>query len=148
MATVEFFDRTMMETMALLAESRRYLIDRAETETKSRPVDQGLVSSMETMRLVARLTQVLAWLLTHRAVHAGEMTLWEATRPDRRLGGHTLCNKDVSDEDPSLPEELRRLLQRSLSLYQRIARLDDQVARAAERERRDAAGGGAPRHLS
>ncbi len=147
MATVEFFDRTMTETMALLAESRRYLIERAESETKSRPVDQGLVSSMETMRLVARLTQVLAWLLTHRAVHAGEMTLWEATRPDRRLGGHTLCNKDISDEDPALPDELRRLLQRSLALYQRIARLDEQVARAAEQERRDAAGGG-PRHLT
>ena len=52
MATVEFFDRTMMETMALLAESRRYLIDRAEVETKSRPVDQGLVSSMSLTMLL------------------------------------------------------------------------------------------------
>ncbi len=139
MATVEFFDRTMIETMALLAESRRYLIDRAETETNARPVDQGLVSSMETMRLVARLTQVLAWLLTHRAVHAGEMSLWEATRPERRLGGHSLCNTD--HDDAALPEELRRLLQRSLSLYQRIARLDEQVARAAEEGPRSLVGG-------
>lgn len=149
MATVEFFDRTMIETMALLAESRRYLIDRAETETKARPVDQGLVSSMETMRLVARLTQVLAWLLTHRAVHAGEMSLWEATRPERRLGGHSLCNTDTGFEDSGLPDELRRLLQRSLSLYQRIARLDEQVARAAEEGPRGLAGGaGGPQALN
>src|SRR4030095_17012057 len=74
-ATVEFFDRTMMEAMALLAETRRYLIDRSETERKGMPVEYGLAASMESMRLVARLTQVLAWLLTHRAVHAGEMNL-------------------------------------------------------------------------
>jgi regulator of CtrA degradation len=147
MATVEFFDRTMMETMALLAESRRYLIDRAETENKTRPVDQGLISSMETMRLVARLTQVLAWLLTHRAVHAGELTLWEATRPDRRLGGHTLCSRSNGEDDPKLPEELRRLLQRSLSLYQRISRLDQQTARAAAEGARQQASGG-PKKLS
>jgi len=137
-----------METMALLAESRRYLIDRAETETKSRPVDQGLISSMETMRLVARLTQVLAWLLTHRAVHAGELTLWEATRPDRRLGGHTLCSRSNGEDDPKLPEELRRLLQRSLSLYQRISRLDMQTAKAAADGARQQAGNGGPRKLN
>ena len=70
-ATVEFFDRTMMEAMALLAETRRYLIDRSESERKGMPIETGLAASMESMRLVARLTQVLAWLLTHRAVHAG-----------------------------------------------------------------------------
>ena len=90
-ATVEFFDRTMMEAMALLAETRRYLIDRSESERKGMPIETGLAASMESMRLVARLTQVLAWLLTHRAVHAGEMNLIEATRPDRRLGGRELC---------------------------------------------------------
>ena len=62
-ATVEFFDRTMMEAMALLAETRRYLIDRSESERKGMPIETGLAASMESMRLVARLTQVLAWLL-------------------------------------------------------------------------------------
>ncbi len=65
-ATVEFFDRTMMEAMALLAETRRYLIDRSESERKSMSVETGLAASMESMRLVARLTQVLAWLLTQK----------------------------------------------------------------------------------
>ncbi|WP_119302131.1 DUF1465 family protein [Dongia deserti] len=137
-ATVEFFDRTMMEAMALLAETRRYLIDRSETERKGMPVEQGLAASMESMRLVARLTQVLAWLLTHRAVHAGEMNLVEATRPDRRLGGRELCLSTQGDDDPAMPDELRSLLARSLSLYRRIARLDEQAAqRAAEQLRQN-----------
>jgi regulator of CtrA degradation len=130
-ATVEFFDRTMMEAMALLAETRRYLIDRSDTERRGVPIEQGLAASMESMRLVARLTQVLAWLLTHRAVHAGEMNLIEATRPDRRLGGRELCLNTQGDDDPAMPDELRSLLARSLSLYRRIARLDEQAAQRA-----------------
>ena len=114
-ATVEFFDRTMMEAMALLAETRRYLIDRSESERKGMPIETGLAASMESMRLVARLTQVLAWLLTHRAVHAGEMNLIEATRPDRRLGGRELCLNTQGEDDVDMPEELRNLLARSLA---------------------------------
>jgi regulator of CtrA degradation len=131
-ATIEFFDRTMMEAMALLAETRRYLIDRSESERKGMTVESGLAASMESMRLVARLTQVLAWLLTHRAVHAGEMNLIEATRSERRLGGRDLCLNTQGDDNPSLPEELRNLLGRSFALYRRIARLDEQAAKRAE----------------
>lgn len=137
-ATVEFFDRTMMEAMALLAETRRYLIDRSESERKGMSVETGLAASMESMRLVARLTQVLAWLLTHRAVHAGEMTLVEATRDERRLGGRELCLNAEGDDNPSLPEELRALLGRSYALYRRIARLDELAAnRAADQVRQN-----------
>lgn len=130
---VEFFDRTMMEAMALLAESRRYLIDRSEAERKGVSVEKGLAASMESMRLVARLTQVLAWLLAHRAVHAGEITLFEATQPDRRLGGRELCLNNEGENNPGLPPELRSLLSRSHSLYQRVARLDEQSAVRAGR---------------
>ena len=58
MANIEFFDRTMLEAMSLLAESRRYLTDKAEAESQKMDLEQGLANSMETMRLVARLTQV------------------------------------------------------------------------------------------
>ena len=132
MATIEFFDRTMLEAMSLLAEARRYLTDRAEADSQNMGLEQGLANSMETMRLVARLTQVLAWLLTHRAVHAGEMSLSEATEPERRLGGRDLCSKDSSDAARVLPDELQSLLARSHSLYLRVARLDDQALARAE----------------
>ncbi len=60
MANIEFFDRTMLEAMSLLAESRRYLTDKAEAESQKMDLEQGLANSMETMRLVARLTEVMA----------------------------------------------------------------------------------------
>jgi regulator of CtrA degradation len=122
---IAFFDRTMNETIGLLSESRRYLVEVAETDRIRLPTDRGLLASLEAMRLVARLTQVMAWLLTHRAVHAGEITLTEAMRPDRRLGGRELCLNDSGDGDPLLSEELRGLLKRSHALYERIARLDE-----------------------
>src|SRR3569833_1637131 len=103
MANIEFFDRTMLEAMTLLAESRRYLTDRAESESQKMDLEQGLANSMETMRLVARLSQVLAWLLTHRAVLAVEMSLCEATEPDRRLGGRDLCSKNRTKATKRLP---------------------------------------------
>jgi regulator of CtrA degradation len=129
---IAFFDRTMNEAIGLLGEARRYLVEKAEKERKVLPTERGLQASLETMRLVARLTQVMAWLLTHRAVHAGEMSLAEAMRPDRRLGGRELCLNTDGDNDPALPKELRSILDRSHALYERIARLDDQSAERVE----------------
>ena len=127
MATIEFYDRTMSETMTLLVEARRYLSDRAEADTRSLTIDQGLASSVETMRLVSRLTEALAWLLTHRAVLTGELTLDEAMSPERRLGGHDLCGRDTTDDMRAMPADFQKLMTRSLELYQRIAHLDAQV---------------------
>lgn len=131
MATIEFYDRTMSETMSLLVEARRYLSDRAETDTRSLTLDQGLASSVETMRLVSRLTEALAWLLTHRAVLTGELTLDEALAPERRLGGHALCGRDTTDDMRNMPADFQKLMARSLDLYQRIAHLDAQVSNRA-----------------
>lgn len=145
MANIEFFDRTMLEAMGLLAESRRYLTDHAEADSRRLAVDDGLTTSMETMRLVARLTQVLAWLLTHRAVHNGEMSIDEAAKPERRLGGRELCSKDTTEATKVMPDELQRLLSRSLALYQRVARLDDQVGARVAAGPMPALAGGFPR---
>jgi regulator of CtrA degradation len=128
MATIEFYDRTLSETMGLLAEAKRYLSDRAEADIRNLTIDQGLSSSVETMRLVSRLTEALAWLLTQRAVLTGELTLDEALLPERRLGGHLLCGRDTTEEMQSMPADFQKLMARSLGLYQRIAHLDAQVS--------------------
>ncbi len=131
MADIEFYDRTMTETMGLLVEARRYLSDRAETDARHLSIDQGLASSVETMRLVSRLTEALAWLLTHRAVLTGELTIDEALAPERRLGGHGLCGRDTTEDMRAMPPDFQRLMARSLDLYQRIAHLDAQVSNRA-----------------
>ena len=109
MATIEFYDRTMSETMDLLLEARRYLSDRAEADIGALSIDQGLANSVETMRLVSRLTESLAWLLTHRAVLTDELTLAEALEPGRRLGGQGLCGRDTTEDLHSMPPDFQRL---------------------------------------
>lgn len=141
MASIEFYDRTMSETMGLLVEARRYLSERAEAENRRLTIDQGLLISVETMRLVSRLTESLAWLLTHRAVLTGELSLDEALAPERRLGGHDLCSRDTGEEMRHMPNDFQHLLSRSLDLYQRVAHLDAQVS---ARQDHPAAGGAWP----
>jgi regulator of CtrA degradation len=146
LASIEFYDRTMSETMSLLVEARRYLSDRAESDNRQLTIDQGLTSSVETMRLVSRLTESLAWLLTHRAVLTGELTLDEALQPERRLGGHDLCGRNTAEEMRHMPGDFQILLAKSLDLYERIAHLDAQIGDRAEQ--RGAAGSWPPQRGS
>lgn len=142
MASIEFYDRTMSETMDLLVEARRYLSDRAEGEYRRLTIDQGLTISVETMRLVSRLTEALAWLLTQRAVLTGELSLDEALEPERRLGGHELCGRDTTGDLQHMPGDFQQLLARSLDLYARIAHLDAQIGERAARNGAGTIGGG------
>jgi regulator of CtrA degradation len=79
----------------------------------------------ETMRMTARLTQIMAWLMAQKAIHAGEMTQGELVERQEPLAEIRIC-MDPGQVD-GLPKPLIGLLQRSHSLYLRIARLDGRV---------------------
>ena len=127
-----FFGRTYDEAMGLLVEARNYVIadDQRHPET-IRPADR-LILCCETMRLTARLTHVMAWLLAQKAVHAGEITLAEAAAEPFSLGGSTTC----LDEHPGVAalgdDWLIGLLDRSRRLYIRVSRLDEMVRREVD----------------
>src|SRR3546814_12637811 len=75
-----------------------------------------MLASCEAMRLTSRLTQVMAWLLVQKAVHAGEMTREEARAPQHRLGGQSVCGEVRPPVEGSLRPRLAELLERSLGL--------------------------------
>jgi regulator of CtrA degradation len=64
---------------------------------------------------------IIAWLLTQRAVSAGEISKAQSLEPDRRLG-------DAPEGDPMLmrhfPDAARALIAASQELYGRVRRLD------------------------
>jgi len=126
-ASITFFDRTYEEAFDLLVEARDYLADRQWQDAEGLAPVTRLILSCETMRLTTRLVQVMAWLMVQRAVHAGEMRPEEADRPERRLGGHEICADQGPWDLSELPPRLRRLLDRSRTLYNRVARLDEMV---------------------
>jgi len=130
MDSVAFFNRTYDEALALAREARDYLSGQEPIDRAALSPAHQLSESCETMRLTARITQVIAWLLVQRAVHEGEITREEATRPGHRLSGQCVCNASLADAEEVLPHRLRDLLERSHRLYTRIERLDSMLARS------------------
>jgi len=129
-AAPAFFSRTYDEALAMLRETRDYLTGRGKMDLRGLATDAALDYSRESMRLTARLTQVMAWLLLQRAVHVGEITQEEARQPEHRLSGQDICLAPSAGIE-RLPVRLISLLGRSDSLYRRIERLDAQANRGA-----------------
>ncbi len=126
-ASSTFFHRTYDEALGLLTEARNYVATSDLRDIGHLESNRRMVHCCETMRLTARLTHVMAWLLAQRAVHAGEITLEEAASERFALGGHRICLEE-SDYLPEIEDVwLLTLLDRSLRLYIRVARLDVMV---------------------
>jgi len=122
--SVAFFGRTYDEALQLTREARDYIASHVNTDRSDLPPEVRLASSCEEMRLTARLTQVMAWLLLQRAVYEGEVTLAEAAREENRLSGQEACLGGPVIPEAELPPRLEELLDRSLNLYRRVQRLD------------------------
>lgn len=121
--SLAFFERLFDETTALLYEARDDAALRLRAHARANPAVQ-LIVSCESLRVTARLTQVMAWLLVRKAVLAGELVLQDARAPHHRLSGREVCLAERPDGAIGLPRRLQRLLDRSRELYLRVARLD------------------------
>jgi regulator of CtrA degradation len=75
------------------------------------------------MRLTTRLMQLASWLLLHRAVKEGEMSLAQASKEKTKV---RLATGDRSDAQTLalLPERLQQLIARSKKLQTDVMRLD------------------------
>ncbi|HLO76472.1 MAG TPA: DUF1465 family protein [Magnetospirillum sp.] len=122
-----YFHRTYDETMDLMVEARNYMAYVERRERERAGTMTGLRMSCEAMRITSRLTQVMAWLMIQRAVHEGEIDLGEAMGESNRLSGGDVCLDDTFSSDQTLPHGLRSLMDRSFRLYQRVARIEEQM---------------------
>jgi regulator of CtrA degradation len=124
-ATSALFDRTFDEGMELVEECARYLDGRGRDESRALPRKSALVYAGESMRVTTRLMQAASWLLIQRAVQEGDMTAEDAASERYRLGAREICMGKRDEGMDELPKKLLDLLERSESLYRRIARFDD-----------------------
>jgi regulator of CtrA degradation len=127
-APTAFFGKTYGEALSLVIEARDYLAFSEARDGGGLPPADRLVMCSETLRLTARLTQIMAWLLAQRAVHTGELSRDEALAEP--LAGVTICMDGEEREEDKLPPRLTDLLGRSRRLYVRVARLDEMARRA------------------
>ena len=109
--------------MALVEETAAYLDGPGRGESKKLTRSAALAYAAESMRLTTRLMQIASWLLVHRAVKEGEMSLAQASKEKAKV---KLSASEHGDEQniKLLPERLRSLIARSKSLQAAVRRLD------------------------
>ena len=109
------------EAMLLADEARAYFDRHGREDRESLDPLIRVGFSCESLKVTTRLMHVIAWLLTQRAVEAGELSRSQARRPARRLG-----EAPESDEQllAQLPEAALTLINASRELYARVERLD------------------------
>src|SRR6266536_3445916 len=133
LAGSQAFSGLFREGMALVEETAAYLDGPGRNESKQLERAAALAYATESMRLTTRLMQLASWLLLHRAVKEGEMTLSQANREKTKV---KLTAADPGSEDmiEKLPQQLQDLIARSMSLQTRVRRLDTSIhATPAER---------------
>jgi regulator of CtrA degradation len=127
------FGTLFREGMDLVEETAAYLDGDGRAEAKTLDRSVSLTYATESMRLTTRLMQLASWLLLHRAVKEGEMTLTQANREKTKV---KLSAADPSPDDmlEKLPAQLQELIARSMALQAKVRRLDVSIhAPAAER---------------
>jgi regulator of CtrA degradation len=117
------FTALFREGMDLVEETAVYLDGDGRTEAKALERSVSLTYATESMRLTTRLMQLASWLLLHRAVKEGELTLAQANREKTKVK-LTAAEPGPEDMVAKLPEQLRNLIARSMSLQARVRRLD------------------------
>ena len=130
MATVHLLHRTYDEALALLVTARDYLSYATPATRSDLEPAQRLRVSCEAMRVTARLSHVMVWLLAQKAVQTGEITA-QAAAEAYQLYEDDVCLMEAEGEPPGLPEGLQDLLYRSRALYVRVTRLDQLVRQSA-----------------
>jgi regulator of CtrA degradation len=121
----KLIDSLYVESMVLADEARGYFDQGARVEREALDPLGRVTFSCESLKVTTRLMHVIAWLLTQRAVDAGELNPREALDPARRLGDAPVTDPAVLAQ---MPTDAAALIESSIDLHRRIARLDDAQA--------------------
>jgi regulator of CtrA degradation len=121
--TSRLVDSLYTEAMLLADEARGYFDELGRSDRDGLSPIERVGFSCESLKVTTRLMHVIAWLLTRKAVAAGEISESDAG-DSRRLGEAAASEADVV---AVLPETARELIRASIDLYDRVARIDQDM---------------------
>ncbi|MBB5709010.1 DUF1465 family protein [Sphingomonas xinjiangensis] len=114
-------DSLYTDAMLLADEARAYFDWVGRDERDGLTALNRVAFSCESLKVTTRLMHIIAWLLTQRAVEAGEIEACDALMPSRRLG-------EAPETDAAIllamPVQAAGIIRTSVDLYRRVARLD------------------------
>ena len=122
LAASQNFSQLFRDGMKLVEETAAYLDGPGRQESKALDRSSSLAYATESMRLTTRLMQLASWLLLHRAVNEGEMSLAQANK--ERLKAKLSSEERPEDAAIRLPERLTTLIASSKKLQDQVRRLD------------------------
>jgi regulator of CtrA degradation len=123
LAGSQVFATLFREGMNLVEETAAYLDGTGRKDAKALDRNASLTYATESMRLTTRLMQLASWLLLHRAVKEGEMSLAQANREKVKVK-LTAAEPGGADAVAKLPARLQELIERSMTLQAQVKRLD------------------------
>jgi regulator of CtrA degradation len=126
LASSQAFAGLFRDGMALVEETAAYLDGPGRKESKKLERSAALAYATESMRLTTRLMQLASWLLLHRAVKEGEMTLTQANREKTKVK-LSAADPGAPDMIAKLPDQLQDLIARSMTLQSKVRRLDTTI---------------------
>lgn len=123
-ARSETFRSLFKDGMTLVEETAAYLDGDGRVSAKDLGRPSSIVYATESMRLTTRLMQLASWLLLHRSVNEGDMTVDQAAEEKRKIKLDQLATNMNGPGWDQLPDPFKRLVARSLRLQKRIERID------------------------
>src|SRR5437868_5243481 len=134
LANSQVFTDLFRDGMALVEETASYLDGPGRKDAKKLERAAALAYATESMRLTTRLMQLASWLLLHRAVKEGEMSLAQASKEKTKV---KLTARDDSDKTSLelLPPALQTLIARSHQLHVKVRRFDATIHNQPTAER-------------
>jgi regulator of CtrA degradation len=120
----EQFDHIFREGMALVERTAAYLDGSGRKEAKGLVGGVAVLYATESMRLTTRLLDLASWLLIRRALKEGEISEEEALKKRRRVKLQAFGRPAHVKGFEELPDGLKKLVDESFSLHDRIVQLD------------------------
>src|SRR5271165_1038421 len=124
LAGSQAFADLFRDGMALVEETAAYLDGPGRKESRLLERGAALAYATESMRLTTRLMQLASWLLLHRAVNEGEMSLAQANKEKVKVKFATADSGGDPHALALLPLRLQELIARSRELQLKVLRLD------------------------
>lgn len=120
----EAFEAIFRQGMALVECTATYLDGEGRKEAKALKSPLTVVYATESMRLTTRLLDLASWLLIRRGLRNGDMSTADADRKRSRIKLQALGRPSHVKQFDELPASLRRLIQESFELHDRVIRID------------------------